>query len=137
MSCGGTVSICDTGSGRLSRKAREYLSKAGSLLDVVHYSDEAARTAYLAGFHAAQALVFERTARVAKSHRGLRTTVARLAKDDPRIDRSFTRFLARAYKFKEITNYGIGPQAVVTTAQAREMLGLATRFVDRMTEILS
>ncbi len=115
-------------------KAREYLSKAGSLLDVVHYSDEAARAAYLAGFHAAQALVFERTARVAKSHRGLRTTVARL---DPRIDRSFTRFLARAYKSKEITDYGIGPQAVVTTAQAREMLGLATRFVDRMTEILS
>jgi uncharacterized protein (UPF0332 family) len=118
-------------------KAREYLSKAGSLLDVVHYSDEAARAAYLAGFHAAQALVFERTARVAKSHRGLRTAFARLAKDDPRLDRSFTRFLARAYKSKEITDYGIGRQAVVTTAEAREMLGLATQFVDRMTDILS
>jgi uncharacterized protein (UPF0332 family) len=102
MSCGGTVSICDAGSGRLSRKSREYLNKAGSLLDVMHYSDEAVRAAYLAAFHAAQALVFERTTRVAKSHRGLRTTVARLSKDDPRIDRSFTRFLARAYKSKEI-----------------------------------
>jgi uncharacterized protein (UPF0332 family) len=97
------------------------------LLDVLHYSDEAPRAAYLAGFHAAQSLIFERTARVAKSHSGLRTTFARLAKDDPRIDRTFTRFLARAYKSKEIANYGIGPQAVVTAAEAREMIDLATR----------
>ena len=117
-------------------KAREYLNKARSLLDVMHYSDEAARAAYLAAFHAAQALVFERTARVAKSHSGLRTTFARLAKDDPRIDRPFTRFLARAYKSKEITDYGIGPQAVVTAAEAQEMIDLAMRFVDRMAEIV-
>lgn len=108
-------------------KAREYLSKARNLLDVMHYSDEAARAAYLAGFHAAQALVFERTARIAKSHSGLRAAFARLAKDDPRIDRTFTRFLARAYKSKEITDYGIGPQAVVTAAEAQEMMDLATR----------
>jgi uncharacterized protein (UPF0332 family) len=113
------------------------LSKAGNLLDVMHYGDEPARAAYLAGFYAAQALVFERIGRVAKSHRGLRTTVARLAKDDPRIERSFTRFLARAYKTKEITDYGIGPQTIVTPLQAQEMISLATRFVDRMTEILS
>ena len=117
-------------------KAREYLSKARNLLDVMHYSDEAARAAYLAGFHAAQALVFERTARIAKSHSGLRAAFARLAKDDPRIDRTFTRFLARAYKSKEITDYGIGPQAVVTAAEAQEMMDLATRFVDRIAEIL-
>jgi hypothetical protein len=35
-------------------KAREALSKARGLLDVMHYSDEAARAAYLAGFHAAR-----------------------------------------------------------------------------------
>lgn len=118
-------------------KAREYLNKARSLLDVMNYSDEAARAAYLAGFHAAQALVFERTTRIAKSHSGLRSTFARLAKDDPRIDRTFTRFLARAYKSKEITDDGIGPQAVVTVAEAREMIVLATRLVDRIAEILA
>jgi uncharacterized protein (UPF0332 family) len=95
------------------------------------------RAAYLAGFHAAQALVFERTARIAKSHSGLRAAFARLAKDDPRIDRTFTRFLARAYKSKEITDYGIGPQAVVTATEAREMIVLATRLVDRIAEILA
>jgi uncharacterized protein (UPF0332 family) len=117
-------------------KAREYLNKARNLLDVMHYSDEAARAADLAGFHAAQALVFERTARIAKSHSGLRATFARLAKDDARVDRTFTRFLARAYQSKEITDYGVGPEAVVSSAEAEEMIDLATRFVDRMTEIL-
>jgi len=105
-------------------KAREDLSKARNLLDVVHYSDEAARAAYLAGFHSAQALVFERTARIAKSHSGLRAAFARLAKDDQRIDRAFTRFLARAYKSKEITDYGVGAEAVVTSTEAEEMTTL-------------
>jgi uncharacterized protein (UPF0332 family) len=56
-------------------KARECLSKAHNLLDLMHYSYEAARAAYLAAFHAAQALVFERTARIAKSHSGLRAAL--------------------------------------------------------------
>ena len=38
-------------------KAREYLVKARALLDVVHFADEAGRAAYLAGFHAAEALI--------------------------------------------------------------------------------
>ena len=38
-------------------KAHEYLTKARALLDVLHYTDEAGR-AYLAGYHAAQALIY-------------------------------------------------------------------------------
>jgi hypothetical protein len=38
---------------------------------------------------------------------------------------------------KEIADYGIGPQAVVTAAKAQEMIDLATRFVDRMVQILA
>ena len=83
-------------------KAREALSKARGLLDVMHYSDEAARAAYLAGFHAAQALISERTGQIAKSHSGVRSTFARLVKDDPQVDRALVRFLGRAYRFKEI-----------------------------------
>ena len=62
-------------------KAREALIKARGLLDVMHYSDEAARAAYLGGFHAAQALISERAGRIAKSHSGVRSTFARLVKD--------------------------------------------------------
>ncbi|HJU14951.1 MAG TPA: HEPN domain-containing protein [Stellaceae bacterium] len=52
-------------------KAREFLAKAHDML-ADDWPDEAARAAYLAGFHAAQAFTFARTGRVAKSHAGLR-----------------------------------------------------------------
>jgi uncharacterized protein (UPF0332 family) len=118
------------------RKGREYLSKARTLLDVTHFSDEAARAAYLAGFHAAQALISERTGRIVKTHRGVRSALARLSKDDIRFDRSLTQFLGAAYRRKEIVDYGVGPQAVVPEVDARELIDAATRFVDRIAEIL-
>lgn len=117
-------------------KAREYLVKARAMLEIMHYSDEAARAAYLAGFHAAQALISERTGRIAKSHSGLRSLFARLAKDDLRIDRAATRFLGRAYRFKEIADYGTGPQAVLTTSDAQEAIDGAARFIDDIAGIL-
>ncbi len=118
-------------------KARDYLAKAREFLEVLHYSDEAGRAAYLAGFHATQAFIFARTGKAVKTHSGLRSTFARLTKDDPRIDQSLTRFLARAYKVKEIADYGIGPQAVVTIGEAQDTIDAATRFLDRIAEILA
>ena len=118
-------------------KARGYLTKSRDLLDLMRYSDEAGRAAYLAGFHAAQALIFARTGKAVKSHSGLRSTFARLTKDEPRLDRTYTRFLARAYKLKEIADYGIGPQAIVTAAEAQETIDVAARFIDRIAEILA
>jgi uncharacterized protein (UPF0332 family) len=41
--------------------------------------DEAGRMAYLAGFHAAQARIFERTGRTPKTHRGVRSQFGSLA----------------------------------------------------------
>jgi hypothetical protein len=103
-------------------KAREALIKARGLLDVMHYSDEAAR---------------ERTGRIAKSHSGVRSTFARLVKDDPQVDRALARFLGRAYRFKEIADYGTGPQAVVTVSEAQEAIASAGRFVDGIAGLLS
>ncbi|MGH7037416.1 MAG: HEPN domain-containing protein [Stellaceae bacterium] len=117
-------------------KVREYLVKSRAMLEVMHYSDEAARAAYLAGFHAAQALISERTGRIAKSHSGLRSLFARMAKDDPRVDRTATRFLGRAYRFKEITDYGAGPQAVVTITDAQETIAGAAHLIDEISELL-
>jgi uncharacterized protein (UPF0332 family) len=118
-------------------RAREALSKARGLLDVMHYSDEAARAAYLAGFRAAQAFISERTGRIAKSHSGVRSTFARVVKDDPQIDHALVRFLGRAYRFKEIADYGTGPQAVVTVSEAQEAIASARQFVDCITSLLS
>ena len=50
-----------TESAAFLRKAREFLTKARNQLDMMRYSDEAGRAAYLAGLHAAQALIFERS----------------------------------------------------------------------------
>lgn len=41
------------------RKSHEFLAKAQDLLGAHHWPDEAGRAAYLAGFHAAQAYLFE------------------------------------------------------------------------------
>src|SRR5205823_8599312 len=82
-------------------RARSHLEKARNFLNILQYSDEAARAAYLAGFNSAQALVFTRRGRIAKTHRGLRSTFAELVTDQPGLDPSFMRFLAEAYRSKE------------------------------------
>lgn len=118
-------------------RAREYLSKARNLVDVLHYGDEGARMAYLAGFHAAQAVIFARRGRVAKTHRGVRSTFALIAKDEPRIDPEFGAFLARAYKSKEITDYGVGYRPTVSDEEADRMIETATRLVACVAELLA
>lgn len=97
----------------------------------------AARSAYYAAFHAAEAFIIERTGRIAKSHSGVRTTFANLARTTPELDRSFTTFLAQAYKFKEIGDYGVGHGAAVTVAQAEESINMAERFVHAINTVLS
>ena len=119
------------------KRAHEYLVKARRFSDVLHYDDEAARAAYLAGFHAAQALISERTGRIAKTHSGMRSAFGRLVKGDPRIDRTLTRFLGQAYKLKEVTDYGTGPQATVSASEAWEMIETAEGFVAQIGQILA
>jgi uncharacterized protein (UPF0332 family) len=67
-------------------KSREFLNKARELFDAHHWPDEAGRAAYLAGLHAAQALIFERTGKVIKRHHGVQRELARLVEDEPRFD---------------------------------------------------
>ena len=117
-------------------KSRELLDEADAILRIDLY-EAAGRTAYLAGFHAAQALISERTGQIAKSHSGVRSTFARLVKDDPQVNRALVRFLGRAYRFKEIADYGTGPQAVVTVSEAQEAIGAAGQFVDCIASLLS
>lgn len=49
-------------------------------------TDHTGRTAYLAGFHAAQALIFEHLGKVLKTHKGVQAEFLRLTKNDPRIE---------------------------------------------------
>jgi uncharacterized protein (UPF0332 family) len=60
---------------------RKLLSDAEIMLDA-GLNEAAGRTAYLAGFHMAQAPIFERLGKVFKSHNGVQTEFLRLTKDD-------------------------------------------------------
>jgi uncharacterized protein (UPF0332 family) len=94
-------------------QAREYLGKARGLLDVMRYNDEAGRAAYLAAYHAAQALISERTGKIAKTHAGVDSQFNLLTKDDPRIDAELRRFLPQAYNLKAAADYDAGPGSIV------------------------
>jgi uncharacterized protein (UPF0332 family) len=80
-------------------KAREFLLKAEDMF-ADDWPDEAGRTAYLAGLHAAQAVIVERTGRIIKRHRGVRNELRRLLKEEPRFDLELQAFLGRAYNLK-------------------------------------
>jgi uncharacterized protein (UPF0332 family) len=117
-------------------KAQTLLTDAEAMLEVIHRNNHAARTAYLAGFHAAQALIFERTGKTAKTHRGVRNMLARLLENDPSLDRSLTQFLGRAYQRKEVADYGLGPSAFVTESDAHELIEGARQFIAQIAAIL-
>jgi uncharacterized protein (UPF0332 family) len=117
-------------------KAREDLSEASQIADI-GLAKVAARSAYYAAFHAAEALIVERTGRIAKSHSGVRSEFARLTKDDPRIVKRLTTFLAQAYKYKEIGDYGIGADAVVGMPEADSAIRSAGEFLDCVDAVLA
>jgi uncharacterized protein (UPF0332 family) len=91
-------------------KARECLDGAEQIAGLP-LPQVAAREAYLAAFHAAEAYIFEQTGRTVKTHRGLRTIFSQLARNEPRIALEYLTFLARAYELKSIADYSVGPTA--------------------------
>lgn len=116
-------------------KARQSLAHARAILEI-ELGDEAGRTAYLAALHAAQALIFERTGRVAKTHRGVHGQFLRLVAGEPRVDAELRRFLSEGYKLKATADYEVGPEAVVPLEEAAAAIQRAARFVETVSELL-
>lgn len=117
-------------------KAREDLGEARQIIRI-GLAKVAARSAYYAAFHAAEALIFERAGRVAKTHKGVRSEFARLTKDDPHVPRTMMEFLTQAYGYKEISDYSVNPDEVVTMANAESAIMSAGEFVDCVAAILA
>jgi uncharacterized protein (UPF0332 family) len=124
-------------------EATDYLDRARDDLDdarkilAIGLAKVAARSAYSAAFHAAKVLIFERTGRIARTHSRVRAEFARLARDTPAISKDFPTFLAQAYKYKEISDYGVGLGAVVTLPEADDGVKNAARFIDCITTLLA
>jgi uncharacterized protein (UPF0332 family) len=117
-------------------KAKELLGQARTMLGA-GLSEAAGRTAYLAGFHAAQALIFERHDRIFKTHSAVQGEFARLVKDDPRFAPGLRVFLGRAYNLKSIADYETGPDSHISYGQAAETIVNAEKFVGALTAVLS
>ena len=91
---------------RILQKAAGHLER-GQVMLGVSLHDDAGRAAYLATFHAAQAVIFERTGKVVKTHRGVQNEFLRLTKDDQRFTPDQRIFLSQAYnpEFPFLTTY--------------------------------
>jgi uncharacterized protein (UPF0332 family) len=120
----------------LLEKAQETLVKGRTVLKI-GFPDEAGRFAYLAAFHAAQALISERTGRTVKTHNGVQATFSRLLKDSDEFDPELGRFLSRGYRLKTIADYEVGPDAEVSVEEAERAIAAADRFVRRIADILT
>ena len=102
----------------------------------IEMADEAGRTVYLAAFHAAQAIIFERTGRTPKTHRGVRTQFGALARTEASIDISLRQFLTDGYDLKTVADYEIDPAAAVSVEDASAAIETSNRFVECITALL-
>jgi len=109
-------------------KARTLPGEAEAIL-AIHLNESAGRTAYLAGYHAAQAFVLERTGKSPKTHRGVHTEFLRHTKDDPRLDPDLRLFLSSGYNLEAIADYETGPGAKVSKERATSTIEADKRFV--------
>jgi uncharacterized protein (UPF0332 family) len=116
-------------------KARECLTRAKIILGA-GVGEDAGRDAYLAAFHAAQALILARSGKIVRTHRGVHRLFSQLAKNDREL-REFARFLSQAYNLKDIADYELRPGATVPLERASAAIDTAERFIEHIAKILS
>lgn len=105
-------------------KARECLEEAEKIY-AIGLAAVAARSAYYAAFHCAEAFIISRTGKIAKSHSGVRSEFCRLTNSDPAVDKNFGTFLAQGYKYKEIGDYSVGSAITITLPIASDAIKMA------------
>jgi uncharacterized protein (UPF0332 family) len=116
-------------------KSHDLLRRADTMMEA-GLTDDAGRTAYLAGLHAAQAFIFETTGRVFKKHSGVQGEFSRLIKDDSCVDSDLRTFLSRTYQLKAIADYLTGPGSHVSAESARDAIQTARRLIECVSGLL-
>jgi uncharacterized protein (UPF0332 family) len=117
-------------------KARRCLEDAGVMLQA-GLPGHAGREACLVAFHAAQALIFERTGAVAKTHKGVHTQFALLTRDQIGIGPVLRRFLSESYDLKSRSDYDVEPEALILPETAREAIEAARQFVAAVAQMIA
>ncbi len=116
-------------------KAKEQLMKAPALL-AQGFTDDAGRAAYLAGFHAAQALIFERTGRSAKNSQGRSNSIRCSGESRAELRCRTARFLPKAYNLKAVADYETGPDSHLQPGLAETAITIAQRFIDAVSSLI-
>ena len=126
----------------MTPEAARYLDKAQRcMLNAqmslgINLTNDAGRGAYLAAFHAAQALIFERTGKVAKTHMGVHGLFVQLVKEEPQLDDRLPGFLKRTYNLKAVADYETGPDSDIAPERAAAAVEGARTFVDAVRRVL-
>jgi uncharacterized protein (UPF0332 family) len=118
------------------RAAEEALADARAIL-AAGVPRQAARVAYYAQFHAAHAFIFERTGKIAKTHKGVNTQFHRLAKAEIGLDAELAPDLSAAYHYKEVAGYDAGGLNTITRADAQDAIAGDVQFVSVINRILT
>ena len=116
-------------------KARELLERAAAMLNV-GLTQDAGHAAYIAGFHAPRAFLFEQHGKAVKTHKGVRTEFLWLTRNDARVDDEERAFLGRTCNLKSIADYETGPVSQVSVESASEAIQSARRFVECVVVLL-
>lgn len=121
--------------GRFVAKAQRLAGEADTML-AAGLNEAAGRTAYLAGFHAAQAFLFDTNGKVFKSHHGVQTEFLRATKEDSRFTPDQRIFLSRTFNLKSIADYETGPGSEISAGRAAKAVEEAKRFVEHVAGLL-
>lgn len=124
----------------MTPETERFLGKARRCLEnarAIGLGEEAGRGAYLAGFHAAQALIFERTGKAAKTHQGVQTRFLQLAKNNPGVPAELLPFLSRTYNLKSVADYETSPDAIVPVERSANAIAMAERFIAAVEQLLA
>jgi uncharacterized protein (UPF0332 family) len=116
-------------------KARECLDRARIILDA-GIGEDAGRNAYLAAFHAAQAVILSQSGKTAKTHRGVQRLISSLGRSEALLA-ELSRFLSQSYNLKDIADYEVGPDAGVPLERAGSAIEAAALLVERIGAMLA
>ena len=103
----------------------------------VDLPEDAARTAYIACFQLAQAVNFEKSGKVAKTHKGVQAEFYLQTSSDVLVDRNLRKFLAEAYQYKYAADYATGMEEATSSAEAEQAVATASRFFAHFMKFLN
>ncbi len=98
---------------------------------------QGARLAYYAQFHAAKALIFERTGKISRTHSGVDREFHKLSRTEATLAAGRAAELSAAYRYTQSVDYEpTGPMPITPTI-ASQAIATAERFVADIRQALA